>query len=1262
MPKDQFFDQFSDFNKLKKEQGKILELFSEIESRMQDLSRQGVRINFANSIKDIEDSIKSLEKTAAELGVVRKEYAISSAKIIQANENESRRSKELTRQLALERLQRSQKNKELMLEAAYLNAAEGSMEKYVAGVAFFSNELKKLGSTEESDIILQDTLNKRIAEFNRLIDERNGKKITGSVQQDTNQNQPIIVPTNIQDVEEYNKTLQKQGDVVSDLEKEQAALVISSNEWADSQKKVAESSKTIVGGGISDEVVHYKDALEEVTGTLGQNQKILATYKHELSQTTQEISDLELSTSKAEKATPRYQNKIEQLRKAESGLKQEIKDTNFLIKQQIIEQNSSAGSVQKLQARYELLTISLNNMSAAQRKSSVGRVFIQESKDIDRQIQKIKESSGQLSATTLNMTNSMTRSLGRGIGFLRNIAYLIPGLGIGGLIAIFSEQIEKFVTTLFDLGKGIDVVTLSKKTLNKAFESTEYTQAIESVNKLRIEIDLAKRGFINKKDVVDEYNKTIGETTGKVNSLEEAEKALQENADAYIQFTLLKAAANIALAEAAKKAVDIAQYDLSHPGQKEEEQTLLFPKINKKDRDQYVKLYNSYSDDIADAVLNKDKETEKFLTEQRAALKERFTKAFFTNKTKEEKENLESVAKKFLEDASKFKFDFFGNKDKSRAAGKSAESFADDLAKIRAEISKADFEALKQSRQDIIKYYEDIANDSSKGLYERYAASQEYYNKQKELLDLNLQYEIEANQKAIKAEKEKYQEKLNAKNSDGEFKFVGKQREDLNDILLELDNKLIANEKKIKSDYNKDIFKLDENSAKQRTIIFKTELENKKKLIEEEKKFREEHTKSQNDIELSRIQNNYDEQQYRLDQKFAKGLISERQYNREKLRIEAEAQKATLEAEINQTVDLIQEQEKRFKAEEDEIQRTIDLEKIKASLIVNPDAQADRYKKIAEAEKGLANFKIKNDDAIAASAAKLNALLNKYHSINLDVFKKGSKATAEEYLKTFQQISDAAKETFEIIGGFIHARSELEKNAVQEQIDLLEEKRQKDIETAEQTITSERDRTDAIIRINALADANKTRLEIKQRQIQERDARFQKASTIASIIQETALAVVRALGSKPYTPANIALAAITGALGAAQLAVAIATPIPKYAKGGTLEKTKTIELAENGRELAVGTDGKLTLYEKPTITTLAGGTKILPNRVTEDVLRSNKGVHQISKPKIESIQVDRTDEVLTELRAIKKRVKVVVINTVPIETTQYYLENLKGKR
>lgn len=67
----------------------------------------------------------------------------------------------------------------------------------------------------------------------------------------------------------------------------------------------------------------------------------------------------------------------------------------------------------------------------------------------------------------------------------------------------------------------------------------------------------------------------------------------------------------------------------------------------------------------------------------------------------------------------------------------------------------------------------------------------------------------------------------------------------------------------------------------------------------------------------------------------------------------------------------------------------------------------------------------------------------------------------------------------------------------------------------------------------------------KKAKIELQAARRQRMMTIASIISSTALAVVGALGNKPWTPFNFALAAGVGALGAVQLALALAQPMPQ---------------------------------------------------------------------------------------------------------------------
>lgn len=124
-----------------------------------------------------------------------------------------------------------------------------------------------------------------------------------------------------------------------------------------------------------------------------------------------------------------------------------------------------------------------------------------------------------------------------------------------GLITIFSAQITMAATGAKKAKESVDDLTNSQDALNMALKSTEYKKAVENVNELRINIDLAKKGFLDKKEVVNEYNKTLGDTLGRVTSLDGAEQMLVKNGDAYIQMTLLKAAANLALEKAAGEAL-----------------------------------------------------------------------------------------------------------------------------------------------------------------------------------------------------------------------------------------------------------------------------------------------------------------------------------------------------------------------------------------------------------------------------------------------------------------------------------------------------------------------------------------------------------------------------------------------------------------------------------------------------------------------------------------------------------------------------------
>ena len=133
-------------------------------------------------------------------------------------------------------------------------------------------------------------------------------------------------------------------------------------------------------------------------------------------------------------------------------------------------------------------------------------------------------------------------------------------LSVGvALLTIFGKDIVDWVGELFKGKEALDQVKKSQEQLNKAFEGNEFKKAAVEVSELRINLDLAKKGMADKKAVVEQYNSTIGQTAKTAKNLDDVEKGLVANANLYIEMTLKKAAANLALEEASKKAFEQAQ-------------------------------------------------------------------------------------------------------------------------------------------------------------------------------------------------------------------------------------------------------------------------------------------------------------------------------------------------------------------------------------------------------------------------------------------------------------------------------------------------------------------------------------------------------------------------------------------------------------------------------------------------------------------------------------------------------------------------------
>lgn len=239
-------------------------------------------------------------------------------------------------------------------------------------------------------------------------------------------------------------------------------------------------------------------------------------------------------------------------------------------------------------------------------------------------------------------------------------------------------------------------------------------------------------------------------------------------------------------------------------------------------------------------------------------------------------------------------------------------------------------------------------------------------------------------------------------------------------------------------------------------------------------------------------------------------------------------------------------------------------------------------------------------------------------------FKGKTASDVDEYVAVINKMSSSLKELGkEVLGGvfdiFIN-QIEKQKNAIQDLIDHIDRQKEADTALATRTIGNAQERADAIAVINADAAAKKEALERKQRQLEQKQAGYEKQRQIAEIIGNTAQAVTAALGAKPWKPTNIALAAVIGAIGAVQIARLIATPIPRY-KQGTGSGTHPggpMEVGDGGRSEGIlfpdGTLMKSAAHSE--VLDAPAGTKVFPdwNQLIR-ALPNSKGAKQVDPTK-----------------------------------------------
>lgn len=367
--------------------------------------------------------------------------------------------------------------------------------------------------------------------------------------------------------------------------------------------------------------------------------------------------------------------------------------------------------------------------------------------------------------------------------------------------------------------------------------------------------------------------------------------------------------------------------------------------------------------------------------------------------------------------------------------------------------------------------------------------------------------------------------------------------------------------------------------------------EEERKRIESIMKY--EMDRKKNDYAAKSIDNSRDMQRDIREQAtlYEQGIITKKEYEKRKAQITQDY--AIIETE--RTMALLQElinvqgisDEERLRLKEALAEEEIKLiEKVRDAHTKARDEENESDKKYwADIQSSIDNLKNVSDDAVDG----LGTLFGGITELILKMVKDG-KLGLEDLLASAAAISEGLSTM--VIGMY------------DRQIEKIEEQQEKNEEAAEE----EKGRIEDLVNSGVIstevgearkraaeqttADKNKE-LEKQKAEIQQKQAKWDKANSIIQATIATSLAVTIALP-------NFVIAAMVAAMGAAQIAMIAAQPIPKYAKG-TKDKSHPGGLAIVGdggkREVILTDSGAYITPSVPTLVDMPKHAEVIPDIV-----------------------------------------------------------------
>lgn len=250
-----------------------------------------------------------------------------------------------------------------------------------------------------------------------------------------------------------------------------------------------------------------------------------------------------------------------------------------------------------------------------------------------------------------------------------------------------------------------------------------------------------------------------------------------------------------------------------------------------------------------------------------------------------------------------------------------------------------------------------------------------------------------------------------------------------------------------------------------------------------------------------------------------------------------------------------------------------------------------------EQELNVDNISAKDRAKITEELYKLKEdLANKEAEAEITAIEKITKADEDakkKRIRNLQKWLQTASQAVSAIGDLVGTLYDGQLDKIDEESEANTEAHDAEVERIgllkDQKIISEEEAQARKRAAEAKTQKKEEELEKKRRDIQYKQAVWDKANSVAQAGIATALAITRAIP-------NFVLAALAGAMGAVQVATILATPIPKYAKGTDSHIGGPAIVGDGGKQEIVMYSGKAWITpDVPTLVDLPRGAQVVPD-------------------------------------------------------------------